>query len=50
MLGALAAVALVVGAIGASVTVSQDAKQATEQSREAVVEIHRAETANEVHE
>jgi hypothetical protein len=46
MLGALAAVALVVGAIGSTVTLSQTDQQAAEKAREPVVEVQAVESAN----
>jgi hypothetical protein len=44
MLGALAAVALVVGSISATVAVNQDDAQANSQTREPVVEVQSLET------
>ena len=46
MFGALAAVALVVGAIGTAVSVNQNGEDTTGQSPEAVVEIQAVQSAN----
>jgi hypothetical protein len=43
MLGALAAVALVVGSIGVTMSVTENEQQATEQAHEAVVEVQAVE-------
>jgi len=45
MLGAIAAVALVVGTISATVSVTQDHQQAVEKAREPVVEVQAIESA-----
>ena len=45
MLGALAAIALVVGSISATAVVTQDQSRATENSREPVVEVQAIESA-----
>jgi hypothetical protein len=50
MLGALAAVALVVGTIGATVSVSQNGQSATEEVREPVVEVQAIESVDSVSE
>ena len=44
MLGAIAAVALVVGTLGATVSVTQSGQQAAEQDREPVVEVQAIES------
>ena len=45
MLGAIAAVALVIGTLGATVSVSQTDKQGVEKAREPVVEVQTIENA-----
>jgi hypothetical protein len=46
MLGALAAVALVVGSIGATVSIHENDQQASDQSREPVVEVQAVQSAH----
>lgn len=46
MLGALAAVALVVGTIGATVSVTQNDQQGADQAREPVVEVQAVESVD----
>jgi hypothetical protein len=48
MLTALAAVALVVGTIGTTLSINQTGQQTTEQVREPVVEVQAVETADTV--
>jgi hypothetical protein len=48
MLGAIAAVALVVGGISAGVSVSQDDQQALNQPQEAVIEVQ-VSNADQIH-
>jgi hypothetical protein len=50
MLGALAAVALVVGAIGSTVTLSQNDQQAADQARVPVVEVQAVENVQTIDE
>jgi hypothetical protein len=50
MLGALAAVALVVGTIGATASVSQNGQSMTEEVREPVVEVQTIESVDTVSE
>jgi hypothetical protein len=46
MLGALAAVALVVGTVGATVSVTEQDKQAADQAREPIVEVQAVQSAD----
>jgi hypothetical protein len=46
MLGALAAIALVVGSISATAVVTEDQSRVTEKSREPVVEVQAIESAD----
>jgi hypothetical protein len=48
MLGALAAVALVVGSIGATISVAQNDQQTAQQAPEPVVEVQAVESVNAV--